>query len=322
MIEVVFGESACGGLRMAQHYGEGKCRPGAVLFIQPMNGRKPTRKERRAAQKEAEEKERLAWERAVPLGGSPGDVYGISLALSMGEIEENVPGLQRLSVLEQRCRTWPDDFWKEEARKLLQQAKETLNAVRARGEAGEPLRIWYSDQPEEACGLYWMMAQMDGWEACGPVTLVKLPEWTELDSHTIVRHNSWGEVAPFDWHRYLPLQKPAPAAFRRSCAAHWKTLQRENAPLRAMLNGRLVSAPATLYDHVIIREIGAQAHEFREFVVIGDVIGKYQLGIGVGWVAYRIEEMIRAGNLEVVTNAAEDRPSYDRILRKCGERAL
>ena len=319
MIEVVFEESACGGLRQAQHDGEGNCpKGGVVLFVQDNGGRKPSRRELRAAQKQADEKERLAWERAVPLGGSPGDVYGIKLALSMGEITEDIPGQQRQTVLEQLCRTWPGDTWRKDAQNLLQQAMEALRDVRARASSGEPLRIWYSDQPEDVCGLFWLMAQMDGWDTpCGPVFLVKLPEWEDRDQDTVVRHSGWGEVSPGEFHRYLALQKPASAVFRKSCAAHWRALQQENAPLRAVLNGRLVSVPETLYDHFMMQEIAAQREEFREAMVIAAVMGKYQLGIGDAWIAYRIDEMIRDGKLEVVKQAVEDRPYYDRIVRKC-----
>ena len=50
MIEVVFGESACGSLRVAQNYGKGKYRGGAVsVFIQDSD-RKASAEEIRAAQ--------------------------------------------------------------------------------------------------------------------------------------------------------------------------------------------------------------------------------------------------------------------------------
>jgi hypothetical protein len=75
--------------------------------------------------------------------------------------------------------------------------------------------------------------------------------------------------------------------------------------------------PETLYDDLIVREIAAEDEEFHEAMVIGRVLGKYQLGIGDSWVALRIEEMIRAGKLQVVKELAEDSPIYHRILKKC-----
>lgn len=83
-----------------------------------------------------------------------------------------------------------------------------------------------------------------------------------------------------------------------------------------MLNGQLVSASEKLYDDFILREIEAEGEEFREGMIVGRVLGK-QLGIGDYWVAFRIEEMIKAGKLEVVSAAAEDMPVYYRVLKKC-----
>lgn len=105
-----------------------------------------------------------------------------------------------------------------------------------------------------------------------------------------MQKSGWGEVAPEEWHRYLALQKPVLPVFEKGCATHWQELQRENAPLRATLNGQLISAPETLYDDFIFREIAAEGEEFQEVKVIGRVIGKYQLGIHDSWAALRIED--------------------------------
>lgn len=46
MIEIVFGESACGSLKMAQHYGRGKYQEGCIgIFISHADGSKPTTEE-------------------------------------------------------------------------------------------------------------------------------------------------------------------------------------------------------------------------------------------------------------------------------------
>ena len=85
--------------------------------------------------------------------------------------------------------------------------------------------------------------------------------------------------------------------------------------MRGMLNGQLVSLPEDVYDSFIFREIEAEPEVFREAEVIGRVLGKYQLGIGDGWIATRIEGMIRAGMLEPVTQPEQGIP-YRRQLRK------
>ncbi|MEG0772650.1 DUF3658 domain-containing protein [Clostridium sp.] len=319
MIEIVFSDSACGGLKMAQHYGEGKYQDGGIgVIVSHADGSKPTKEEVEAAQREAKEKARLAWESAIPLGGNTADIYGFNLVLSVGDISENQPGIKRKQTLENLYSVYPNDEGHHAAQEMLKRVNEDLKTVQERAAAGEFLRIWYSNQPDEMCGLYWFMEQLNQWKVHGrQVSIVKLPELEPDEKGNLVQKSGWGEVAPGEWHRYLALQKPVLPVFEQSCASHWQELQRENAPLRATLNGQLISAPETLYDGFILREIAAEGEEFQEAMVIGRVIGKYQLGIGDSWIAFRIEEMIRAGKLESVTAVAKDMPIYHRVLKKC-----
>jgi hypothetical protein len=319
MIEIVFSDSACGSLKVAQHYGEGKYQGGCFgVIISHADGSKPTKEEVEAAQREAKKKARLAWESATPLGGNTADIYGFNLVLSVGDISENQPGIKRKQTLEHLYSFFPNDVGRQAAQEIFKRVKEDLKRVQERAALGESLRIWYSDQPDEMCGLYWFMEQLNQWKVHGKqVSIVKLPEWEADEMGNIVQKSGWSEVAPGEWHRHLTLQKPVLPVFEQSCASRWQELQRENAPLRATLNGQLISAPETLYDDFIFREIAAVGEEFQEAKVIGRVIGKYQLGIGDYWVAFRIEEMIREGKLEVVSAVAEDMPVYHRVLKKC-----
>ncbi len=313
MIEIVFSDSACGSLKMAQHYGEGPFRSGCVgVYVIHEDGSPATEDEIQAARREAEAQARQEWERGAPMGGSPADVYGFHLALSMGDISEDCPGPLRQQALEKLYgRVYPQENM---AQALLEGLEATLAAVQSRIEGGEAVRIWYSGQPDELCGLYWFMTQLP--LQAGEVYLVKLPEWELREDGTVLEPSSWGEISPGQWRSYVSLQQPAPPSFRRRCRDLWRGLQRENAPLRAVINGRLVSVPETLYDGFIRREIAAEPDTFPEARVVGSVLGKYQLGIGDLWVALRIEEMCRSGELEPVTETPPDMPIYHRRLRK------
>lgn len=321
MIEIVFNDSACGSLKMAQNYGRGKYQSGGIgVFISHDDGRDPTEKEIEDFRREYAEKKRLAWESATPLGGNSADIYGFNLALSVGNISEINLGSQRQEVLEQLCSIFPNDKVHQDAQELLKKTKTDLQTICDRAAAGEDIRIWYSDQPDELCGVYWLMAQLNQIkERCGQVYLVELPKWGSNEKSNIIRKTSWSEVAPEEWHGYLQFQKVAPFKLYQSFASHWLTLQKENAPLRAVLNGQLVSVSENIYDSFIIREIAEVGDEFQEAMIIGRVLGKYQLGISDYWIALRIEEMIRDGKLVPVTNPEKDCPIYHRILKKINE---
>lgn len=316
MIEIVFGDSACGSLKVAQHCGRGSYGGSVGVVVSHTDGSKPTEQELRAAQWEAEEKARIAWENAVPMGGNAADVFSLGLAHSVGDIAEDGIGAGRRAALERLFGCCPGEMGREVAAEILHRAQSSLNSIRDRTAAGEPLRVWYSSQPDEKCGFFWLMAQLCAWNRpMGAVMTVELPDW-EVKGETVVRHSGWGGVAPEAWSRYVTAQKEVPPALICGAAARWKELQAENAPLRAVINGTLQSVEEDFYDGFLLREIAAADDEFQEASLIGRVLGKYQLGIGDGWVALRIEELIRTGRLKPVSAAPDDSPSYHRMLKK------
>ncbi len=315
MIDIVFSDSACGSLKVAQHYGKGKYQGGSIGII---GNHDATKEEVETARREAEEKARLAWESATPMGGKTSDIYGFNLMLSVGDISENQPGTKRKLTLENLYSVYPNDEGRQATEEILKRANENLKTIRESTATGEALRIWYSNQPDEMCGLYWFMSQLNQWKVDDVrVSIVKLPEWEANEKGNIVRKNSWAEVAPEEWQHCLALQKTVLPLFIQSCASHWQELQAESAPLRAVLNGQLVSTSEKLYDDFILREIAVEGNEFHEAMIIGRVLGKYQLGIGDSWVALRIEEMIHAGKFEAVNASEKDMPIYHRVLKKC-----
>ena len=318
MIEIVFSESAGGSLKVAQHFEEGKYRGVSTVILGHSDGSTPTQEELEQAKQEFERKEQEAWEKAVPLGGRSSDVFCLAFSLSVGDISETIPGTQRKEVIENlyvRCYPEFDDF---EAQELVNKVGENLETISKRLQEGEAIRIWYSDNPDELCGMYWFMSWLRRFykELSLKVYLVKLPEYEEKDDNTIVQRYAWGDVGPEEWGKYVSLQKEVTEAFVKMCAMQWNILQQENAKLRATLNGKLVSVSEDIYDYYILQEISSCEDQFNEARLIGTVLGKYQLGISDSFIHSRIENMVNQGRLGVVKVAEKDRPIYSRILRR------
>jgi len=246
------------------------------------------------------------------------DVYAFDLAWNVGDLSEATPGAVRRDVLCALCHFSADlPGIREQIERKLQHAADGLQAVLRRSAAGEPVRVWYSGQSAELCGFCWLLARLDSLsDGHGPVYAVKLPVYIERADGVIESYNGWGEVEPGKWHEFLPLvHTVSPAAFR-AAASRWRMLTQENAPLRAVVNGRLVSVPADFYDSFLRREIERLPEEWNEAELIGNVIGRYQLGVEDGWFARRVEAMMEAGELAAVTQAAQGDPVYNRILRR------
>lgn len=245
-----------------------------------------------------------------------GAIGAFSLALSVGRISETGIGAEREEALSLMMGIHPGPI-SHVVNKLLNSARKSYALLMEQAQKGEPIRVWSSHEPDEMCGLYWLMEQLRpvGLEQLD-ITLVELPEWEKREDGCIVQYTGWKSVEPYRFGEMALLGKRPPANYLRSLAGRWKELQQENMPLRAVLNGKLVSVPENLYDTFILRELETQADEFMEAQLVGQVLGKYQLGIGDGWIALRIEQFIKDGLLAPVTAPGPDDPVYRRILKK------
>jgi hypothetical protein len=77
------------------------------------------------------------------------------------------------------------------------------------------------------------------------------------------------------------------------------------------VNGELVGVPEDFYDFLILREITETP--VKEARLIGDILGKYPLQVGDWWYAFRIEQIIREGRIEVFQDSEQ---KYTRMIRK------
>ena len=190
---------------------------------------------------------------------------------------------------------------------------------------GEAVRVWYSDQPDERCGLSWLSWELRRRGLQVPVYLVDLPRYEERNDGTLVRYISWGEMEPERFGTYVSRQREASPVLRSALAQEWETLRQENGPLRAVVNGRLCTVSADFYDFALRRVLAEQPEEFHQARAIGLALGKYLPGISDCYLALRMEAMLARGELEVVAAAPEDGPAYHRRLRKtaafCGPAA-
>lgn len=218
------------------------------------------------------------------MGFDPTDLYCFELGLSMGDLNK---------------KEYPD-----------------LTELKARLEHGEGLRIWYSEKsPEEACGFCWLMAELKEPEEAA-LYAVPLPAHFLLADGCVMTCSDWGGVGPEDWAPFLE-EKPLLLPARRVGASlRWQELAKENAPLRAIVNGNLVSVPGDFYDHFLLRELEKQEGDFPEARLIGRVMGIYGLGIGDVLLHQRMEAFLEKGLLTVISPAEEGKPAARRILRK------
>ena len=301
MLQIVFSDSECGSLKLATHWGPSSWDDGPIGFIFGDGEREPTQEEKDQAMAQLKAQWEAENRRARPVGGDPGDVLCPSVGLDIGPISGPDVEKARFDLLT----AWlggdfplpdcdPDDYAQRDM--LWEQRQRDRERLLEGGKHGEAVRIWYSNAPYSLCGFYDVLWQLRGmpWE-----------------DGTVQSCLNWGELSPGDWAAYLPLEREIPQNVRRAIAMEWSQLREENAPLRAVVNGRLHSVGEDFYDPFIRAHIPDGT--FRVAQLIGEVIGRHQLGIGDWWIAKRIQAMENRG--ELITVSKGDRFYRDEVCR-------
>lgn len=322
MLELCFNQSVRGALQVAQHCGDKPLLTGwgsttvYVMIDEP--GQESTseeeseeilrREEPEEVSQEVEERYRR-WEalrrEAISLGGDLEDVLSLSLGLDMGDIRDPL-GEIRYQLQRQWYEGENEIADRDWGRNL--EAAERLQACTA----GDTVRIWVDRTPHSACGLLHAASILERTEAA--VHVVFLPHWLERPDGTVeVYDQGWGEVEPELFGHFLSHEMPVPPAALAAMARRWEELQRENAPLRAVVNGRVCSVGEEFYDSLIRRHLPEGRAKIGG--IIGETLGRERPGIGDIWLAERIHWMLSTGELRMVQ---EDR---ERFYRSIVERA-
>lgn len=293
MLEVVFSDSEKGSMKVAKNYNEKNMMRGAFSYI----GKKPTKEELR---KHFE---------GQAVGGSSKDVVNIGFSLDIGDVSGDIDGNERQNIFRKMWGRF--DFDNKEQEQFFQNQRKDMEKLLIDAQDGTPIRIWKSNTPYSTCGFY-LVCHMLRNINCN-LSVISLPEFRKVSDNEIVTYSHWGEVAPGEFYQFLPLEKQLSLIEKKIVSGYWNDLMEENAPLRAIINGKITSVQEDFYDFIIARNLPDKNFIMSRF--IGELLGEYSLGISDSWYALRIDKMIEDNKLVVVENRDPSHP-YGKVLRK------
>jgi hypothetical protein len=169
--------------------------------------------------------------------------------------------------------------------------------------------------PAELCGLYFICRLMA--DAKTPLSVVRVPEQIQKDN-CIINLHSTGEIDPEELGALTKYNEPISGLQHGVYANIWSGLVRENAPLRAVINGSLMGVPRDFYDFALRSNM--PDGEFNVAQLIGKTLGRIP-GIGDRWLFLRIQAMLESGELIEVSAASDDHP-YSGVVKRSNKTAL
>lgn len=306
MIEILFTESAAGSMKVAKSIKSVVSSSTSAFILNDDDiGQSPGAPDRKQAQ--MEEEYRIKHENIVAVEGTARDVVCFPLNLSMGDISDPFSD-KRAEFLQSTVLIGGPEF-ADIGRELMATARESLNRVLS---SSEPVRIWTSRNPDELCGFCHILTCLP---ESADIRVVELPSG-EVIGDELRTYSGWGDIEPTELGRLQAMERPLTATERRDLTALWRKLQEENGPLRAVVGGKLRTVKADHYDELFLRELYRQPEEFHEARFIGQILGKYPIGIGDSLIALRVEEWIAQGIVTPITAPEDGLPIYHRYLRR------
>ncbi len=215
---------------------------------------------------------------------SPKDlISNIGFYLDIGDISGMIDGIERREVF---TSIFSSDFDEQEYELFFQMQSEDLKNLIAAAKKGESIRIWKSYTAFSACGFAYVCHLLKNINC--KISVVSLPEIIVKDGKTSISYTSWSEVPPMDLYSFLSYEKVLSTIEKNIYSDLWNDLKAENSPLRANVNGKLISVPENFYDHILIRNIPKGKIIMDEY--IGRIIGSYPIGVCAGWYKLRIKK--------------------------------
>lgn len=281
MIEVLFGESEAGAMRVAKSNNIQDINKGPTSIIG---------KERYMS------KQKIKW-----ISGKSEEVICLGFLLDIGNIKESVDSPYRKNLIFSMFyqEQWGNDA--EMAEELKQTGNfyvEELKRLEKYLNQDETVRIWYSDSPYAKCGLYFLCNRMRKYE--NPIVVVKLPEYKVIHNGIILCHN-WGDIAAEEFSEFLQYERTLSREERMMYGQLWTKLVEENAPLRTIINGKIISVEEEFYDFFIWKRLTDKP--IKQARLIGDILGYYPISIGDWWYAARIEKFIQQGRIRILEDS-------------------
>lgn len=283
MIEILFAESEAGSMKAAK----------STVLYSKTDG--PT-SVWIAGKKKPPKRKHSGW-----VEGTAEEVICLCYMLDIGDIQEEFDSQYRKNLI---YSMYSQDQWgkdnqiDEDLKKVVDYYMQEMERLKAYLEAGEAIRIWYSDTPYSRCGLYHLCHVLRKYE--NEIHAVKLPEYVVHDK-CITTYKNWGEVAAEGFAGFLPGERILSREEIRMSASLWSDLVEDNSPLRAVINGHLTGVPEDFYDFMIWNRITKKP--VKECRLIGDILGYNHASIGDWWYAKRIQHYIETGKIKVLEDS-------------------
>ena len=196
-----------------------------------------------------------------------------------------------------------NDYYNEE----LEIIKANLSQLNKYLKNGEDIRLWISESAIDRCGLYWFCNYA---KSCSNnIYIASCPGYElELYENILIENHRWSSFSNL----------PYMATFADSAtklgddiinlySGLWDQLVKENAPLRIVIDGVVISTTEDFFDNALLQFVSTDPK--CQSTIMGNFLGKWQCAC-VSFLCERIEFLLKKGLIEIVEDKVDDDGCY------------
>ena len=209
----------------------------------------------------------------------------LPLFLSMGDISD-------LANLESRRDLYHSLYGEFDHTSIVKQAFVQLQKIE---KTSAPIRIWYSNEPDELCGMLFISWMLRDWNV--NICTIQCSRSIALPGHTTLYKNSTNlslEDVPIFLSFSQELEQPLAAHF----ANLWECLAKKNSELRVTENGAVRSVSIDYFDKLILKSILQQP--FQVSHLVADIMKQPLWNMNDFILFSRLRAMLEEGQLRLI----------------------
>ena len=189
--------------------------------------------------------------------------------LYYGDIQDNGIGKIRKSELNSLYKEYLCGYKRKWTGKYVNPSKNfkrLLKLIRK----GETIRFWYSNNAHEFCGFCSVLFLLQNENISSDrILYIKLPDKDIDENGKEIEYFSSGAFDPKELLRYVPTQKVLTNDIRDHHIRQWEKALRENSKLRIVKNNEILSVSEDYFDTIIMDESKKLNETFNEAELVG-----------------------------------------------------
>lgn len=189
----------------------------------------------------------------------------------------------------------------------LKSIRSALSKMDKHLKKGEDIRLWLDNSATDRCGLYWLCDYVKCYDSKVSIIICPGIELSNFDNKTTEK-TKWAAFSNISYMAtFVETAKELSKAEINLYSEIWQKLVKENAPLRVLIDNKIISTTEDFFDRAILSYVSNEPKP--QVTIIGDFLADWYCA-DYCFVSERMEYLLEQGYIEIVDDKVNNEGSY------------